>query len=69
MEPQAFELLMRRFDVLEEQNLRQLELLDTHVSEDNKVHAVVERHSIYWKAMGLPVPIALAYLATKLGLK
>lgn len=70
MDSQAFELLMTRFDTIEEQNKQQLDLLAKHVTEDEKVHKVVERHSVYFRALSvIGVPTGLAFLLAKLGLK
>lgn len=62
MNEQAFELLMRRFDRIEE-------LLSQHVEEDKQFYKEVERHSIYWKAAAASLPVVGAYLLAKLGWK
>lgn len=62
MDEQAFELLMRRFDRIEE-------LLGQHVEEDKEFYKEVERHSTYWKATAASLPVIGAYLLAKLGWK
>jgi hypothetical protein len=69
MDPQTFTLLMARFDTIEAQNKQQLELMSDHITEDSKVHKVVERHTSYFKLLSLGLAPTAAYLATKLGLK
>ncbi len=66
---QTFALLMARFDTLEEQNRLQLELMAKHVELDDKVHAVVERHSAYWKLVLMGIPLVGGAIAAKLGWK
>jgi hypothetical protein len=69
MDPQAFALLMARFDTIEEQNKQQLDLIGKHITDDAKVHKVVERHTTYFKLLGFGIPAATSYIATKLGFK
>jgi len=66
---QTFELLMKRFDTLEQQNHEQLVLLGKHVEEDSKVHTVVERHSTYFSILSLGIPAGIAYALSKMGIK
>lgn len=66
---QNFHFLMSRFDRIEAQNDQQLRLLSKHVEEDNKVHAVVERHSTYFGVISLGIPVAIAAAMNKLGWK
>ncbi|MGH9910323.1 MAG: hypothetical protein ACRD32_06745 [Nitrososphaerales archaeon] len=69
MDEQAFALLLSRFDTIEEQNRLQLELMQEHIKIDNKVHRVVERHSAYFRMIGLGVPAVTGWIAYKLGIK
>ena len=68
MDNQVFSLLMARFDTLEAQNNAQIQLIQAHVEADEQVHKVVERHSAYFKLVGLGVPTFLGWIAYKLGL-
>ena len=61
MDPQAFQLLMDRFDTIEKQNDAQIHLMTAHKKDDDDVHIVVTRHSTYWT---LVVYIVGAIIAT-----
>jgi hypothetical protein len=76
IQPQAFELLMARFDHLERQNDTQILLLakqneiqtvliNQHIEVDAKVHKVVERHSTYFSLGALGIPVIGSYIANK----
>jgi len=67
MDPQAFALLMARFDTIEQQNKEQLELIAQHVKDDADVKTVVERHSTYFSILSLGGAPLLTYLGHKLG--
>lgn len=79
MNDQTFDLLMvhlkeikeqnvTQIRLLEKQNEQQLALITAHISEDQKVHRVVDRHSIYFSLFSLGVPTVIAYISKKLGL-
>lgn len=57
---QVFELLMTRFDTLED-------LLKTHIKQAEPIHKTVEKHSVYWNLVFLGVPGALGWVWVKLG--
>lgn len=42
--------------------------LDRHIVEDNKIHDVVKRHTIYWRGVSGLISSALAAMLTWLGL-
>lgn len=67
MDDQVFELLMKRFDTLEEQGLKTQSLLAKHVDDDEKVHRTVERHAIYWSILLLGIPSTMTYVSKKMG--
>lgn len=69
MNEQAWELLMKQLDRIEDQNVRQLDLLNAHIADDSKVKKTVERHSVYFSLLGLGVPGILGVIAKKLGWK
>lgn len=79
MNDQTFDLLMvhlkeikeqnvTQIRLLEKQNEQQLALITAHIVEDQKVHRVVDRHSIYFSFFSLGVPTVIAYISKKLGL-
>jgi len=67
MEPQAFELLMARFDTIEKQNEEQLKLIHTHLKDDADTKTIVDRHSTYFAIMSLGSAPLLAYVGHKFG--
>jgi len=69
MDKEVFDLFMSRFDSIEATNKQFLDLVGKHVEADNKVHAVVERHSTYWKFLFMGIPLLSGAVATKLGWK
>jgi hypothetical protein len=69
MDQQLFTMLrdqhaetLRRFDTLES-------LHSSHEKEDQKVHAMVERHNMYFNIAFLGIPLLLTAAASKLGFK
>jgi hypothetical protein len=69
MDQQLFTMLrdqhtetLRRFDKLESLHV-------THVDDDKKVHAMVERHNMYFNIAFLGIPLLLTAAASKLGFK
>lgn len=68
MDDQVFSLIMARFDTIEEQNAAQLVLLRKHITDDEKIHAIVERHSAYFGLVSAGVPTLLGWIGYKLGL-
>ena len=68
MDQQAFTLLMAELATIKEQNKQQIDLIHGHIKDDAAVHAVVDRHSTYFKTIGLGVPGILAWITKKLGL-
>jgi len=69
MDEQVFDLLMKRFDTLEEQNKAQLTLMTGHIEKDESVHRIVERHSAYFSVVSAGSIPLLGWLAYKLGIK
>lgn len=69
MDDQIFEMLMKRFDTLEDQNKSQTAMLTIHAAKSEKVHKTVERHSAYFSILGLGVTPLLGWVAYKLGFK
>ncbi len=67
MDDQTFTLLMDKLKTIEQQNQTQLELMQAHIKEDNKVHRVVDRHSVYFSFFSVGIPAGLSYLGKKLG--
>ena len=65
--PQTWELLMDRFDTLEGQNKEQLDLLRAHITDDAKVHKIVDRHSTYFKAASICLAPVVAFIGQKIG--
>ena len=51
MDPQAFQLLMDRFDTIEKQNDAQIHLMTAHKEADETVHKVVAQHATYFKLL------------------
>jgi tetrahydromethanopterin S-methyltransferase subunit F len=66
---QVFELLLKRFDTIEAQNNRQLELIEKHVNDDVKTREIVDRHTTYFGLMSVGIAPLAAYIATKMGWK
>jgi hypothetical protein len=66
MDPQAFALLMDRFDTIEKQNEKQIELIEDHVKQDNATRIIVERHTTYFGLMSLGLAPLGAYIFGKL---
>ena len=62
VDERTWELLMKRFDTIEEQNREQLELLGDHTEADDRVHGVVERHSAYFGLLSLGLAPLLGVL-------
>jgi hypothetical protein len=62
------QLLLARLTRIEKQNDEQLDYLRIHIEQDNAVHRVVDRHSVYFSIFSLGIPTGLAYLAKKLGM-
>jgi hypothetical protein len=62
-----FTLLIDRFDIIEEQNREQLQLLAKHIDEDAKIHAIVNTHQTYFSMMkwafGAFLPGGAIYIA------
>lgn len=58
-EDHTFDLIMSRFDKVDEDNAAIVKSVDEHVKKDNEVHKVVERHSTYW---GLLLKIGSVFL-------
>lgn len=69
LDSQTFGLLMARFDTIEKQNDKQLELLQDHIKVDDAVHTVVNRHSTYFSILALGIPVGIAGIMNKLGWK
>lgn len=69
MEPQAFALLMARFDTIEAQNEAQLKFIEAHISDDAKTKEIVDRHTTYFSLMSLGSAPLLAYVVHKFGWK
>lgn len=67
MEDHVFKMIMQRFDTIELLHREHLERMEKHVESDNEIHAVVERHSTYWKLLSLGIPVVGAALAKKMG--
>jgi hypothetical protein len=59
---QAFELMMKRFDVIEDQNDKQLIVMAEHVKIDNAAHEILQRHATYWKLVIAPMAAILTGL-------
>ncbi len=64
-----FQVFMERFDRIEATHKEYLKEMASHVKADNEVHAVVERHSTYWKLILLGLPVAGSAIAAKMGWK
>ncbi|MGL5935951.1 MAG: hypothetical protein ACRCZI_10060 [Cetobacterium sp.] len=62
-------LLMTALEDIKKQNQAQIDLLHAHMKDDSAVKAVVERHSTYFKLIGVGLMPVVAYVASKLGLK
>lgn len=69
MDSDTWALLLKQLDRIEKQNDDQLSLLHKHLDDDEKVHKVVERHSVYFSILGLGIPSLVALLAKKFGIK
>jgi hypothetical protein len=76
MSGQSFQLLLARFDTIEQQNAAQLLLMQTqnnsylkalsdHIVADSLVHKIVERHTTYFSIGALGIPAIGSYLANK----
>lgn len=48
---QSFQLIMSRFDTIEDQNKEQSRLLADHAKIDAEVHEIVKRHATYFSFM------------------
>lgn len=55
-----FNVLMRRFDTVDVDNLAIKNSLIQHVEDDNKVHKVVEQHKTYW---GITIKVLLGFIS------
>lgn len=69
VDARTWELLMQRFDRIEEQNKEQINLISSHVKDDRKVSDTVGRHGVYFKILGGGAGTVLALLAAKMGWK
>lgn len=67
MDNQVLRLLMQRFDTLEDQNKRMINLFIEHDKEDRKMAKLVERHNTYFGIMGLGLTPVIGWIAYKLG--
>lgn len=68
MEEQVFSLLTDRLIRIEKQNDEQLALMRAHIEKDEKVHRVVDRHSVYFSIFSLGIPALVGYVSKKVGL-
>ena len=59
---QAFELTMKRFDVLEDQNTKQIVIMEKHIDDDKGIHDLVKTHVLYWKLILAPLGVILTGL-------
>lgn len=66
---ESFQLLMARFDRVDNDNEAIKSSLSTHIKDDLEVKTVVDRHSTYWGLLiGLGTPVVLGLLAWFQGL-
>lgn len=69
MNGQEHDILIMYLKRIEKQNDDQLALLHAHIKDDGKVKETVQRHSMYFSALGLGLPALGAAIAKKLGWK
>lgn len=47
-EDHTFDLIMQRFDKVDEDNAAIVKSVDDHIKKDNDVYKTVDKHSTYW---------------------
>jgi uncharacterized protein (DUF3084 family) len=52
---QAFDLTMKRFDTIEDQNAKQISIMEKHIEDDKGIHDIVKTHKLYWKLLLAPL--------------
>lgn len=66
---EAFELLLARFDRVDQDNKEIKDSMSQHIKDDLVVHDQVNRHGTYWGLLiGLGTPTVLGLLAWAKGL-
>jgi len=69
MEKQAFDLMMQRLDAIQRQNEQQLVELHAHMAEESLLRDEVNRHTAYFKIVGIVVTALLTATLSYFGLK
>ena len=60
---QAFDLTMQRFDTIEDQNTKQISIMEKHIEDDKGIHDLVRNHALYWKIVIAPLAAIVTGIA------